>query len=98
MPSQDFVIKGIPTCLLVHKGKILWRGHPFERKLAEDINALIYGTEVSFESAKSEAAAEEPSSHVPSEEISAKLSSAHELLAAFNQTTSDAKPLSLTCN
>jgi len=36
-----FTIEGIPTCLLVKQGKILWRGHPSERKLEEDIQHLL---------------------------------------------------------
>lgn len=64
--SQDFVVQGIPTCLLVHKGKILWRGHPSERNLAEDITALSEGQEVSFGGAAS-ADAEEEAAMAPDE-------------------------------
>lgn len=36
-----FCVKAIPTCLLVKKGKILWRGHPDERDLEAEIAHLL---------------------------------------------------------
>lgn len=71
----------------MHKGKILWRGHPSSRKLDEDINALIAGEEVSFDEPKndSEPASEEPASHVEEAEIQEKLTAAHGLLAGLQE-------------
>jgi hypothetical protein len=44
-PTRElFEIRGNRPCLLVHKAKVLWRGDPSERKLAEDISGLIAGT------------------------------------------------------
>jgi hypothetical protein len=39
--TKLFRIDGYPTCYLIHKGKVLWRGHPRERELADDIAAVI---------------------------------------------------------
>ncbi|CAG9316487.1 unnamed protein product [Blepharisma stoltei] len=40
---QIFGVDGIPTCVLVHKGKVLWKGHPSERKFEQDVDALLKG-------------------------------------------------------
>jgi thiol-disulfide isomerase/thioredoxin len=40
---QKFNVNGIPKCILVKGGKVLWIGHPSERKLEDDINGLIEG-------------------------------------------------------
>ena len=39
----SYDVRGIPTCLLVKNKKVLWKGHPSNRNLAEDINELIEG-------------------------------------------------------
>jgi thiol-disulfide isomerase/thioredoxin len=44
--ARKFDVNGIPTCALVHKSKVLWIGHPSERKLEEDINSLIEGKSI----------------------------------------------------
>lgn len=69
---KDFDVQGIPTCLLVHKGKILWRGHPSGRTLADDINGLIEGRDV-FASAGATEESSEQSVKLSKPELNAKL-------------------------
>jgi hypothetical protein len=64
-----FKIEGIPTCLLVKKGKILWRGHPSHRKLEADIQHLITNDSLPVEIAQ-------PSFVLPEEEKQAALEKA----------------------
>mmetsp|Transcript_12733 Transcript_12733/g.23728 ORF Transcript_12733/g.23728 Transcript_12733/m.23728 type:complete len:489 (+) Transcript_12733:60-1526(+) len=42
-PSQLYTIQEIPTCFLVHNGKIAWRGEPSSRNFEQDISDLIAG-------------------------------------------------------
>lgn len=96
-PSQDYVVQGIPTCLLAHKGKILWRGHPSERKLDEDINGLIEGREVSFGGAADDSAESNSSQAMPAEEVTEKLNQVKEILASFREENDTCQPLQLYC-
>ena len=95
-PSTDFAVQGIPTCLLVHKGKILWRGHPSERKLEEDINGLIEGREVSFGGSGNESS-ESNASTISAEEVTEKLNQTKEILASWRQENEKCMPLTLYC-
>ena len=96
-PSQDYAIQGIPTCLLAHKGKILWRGHPSERKLDEDINGLIEGREVSFGGAANDSAESTGSASMSAEEVTEKLNQVKEILASFKEENDKCLPLELYC-
>ena len=63
---RRFDVNGIPCCALIHKGKVLWVGHPSERNLESDINSLIEGKslEVKVEEAKvAEASTLTPEAH-----------------------------------
>jgi thiol-disulfide isomerase/thioredoxin len=59
-PPQKFGVNGIPFCVLVKAGKVLWSGHPSERDLEKDINSLIEGKELEAKSSEPEATDENP--------------------------------------
>mmetsp|Transcript_19530 Transcript_19530/g.35725 ORF Transcript_19530/g.35725 Transcript_19530/m.35725 type:complete len:494 (+) Transcript_19530:2577-4058(+) len=86
-PSKLFSVQGIPTCVLVHKGKILWRGHPSERKLDQDISGLIAGTPITVGGQGDEASPSEP--EPTREELEEKATTAKELLKAFHNDLPD---------
>jgi len=74
-----FRVKGIPTCLLVKKGKIVWRGHPSERDLEADITHLL-----SSDSLPASASEDQSSGPVfEGEALVGKLHRVEEILAEF---------------
>jgi hypothetical protein len=76
---KSFQIDGIPTCFLVKRGKILWRGHPSERNLEEDIKHLCDNDTLPSNAAKEESA----SAAIQGEELEQLLGGADKLLAEF---------------
>ena len=82
---------------MAHKGKILWRGHPSERKLDEDINGLIEGREVSFGGAANDSAESTGSASMSAEEVTEKLNQVKEILASFKEENDKCLPLELYC-
>lgn len=77
-----FRVSGIPTCVLVKKGKIVWRGHPSERNLEADITHLL-----SSDSLPVSAREEESSGPVfDGETLAGKLNRVEAVLAEFIAT------------
>ena len=76
--AATFKIKGIPTCFLVKKGKILWRGHPSERNLETDLKHLCGDDTLP---AKAAEAAEEAMAVLQGEELEQLLVKADTLFA-----------------
>ena len=68
-----FGINGIPECFLVKEGKVLWSGHPNNRDLESDINALIRGEPLS----------DGPKCEVTEEQLNQKVAQAEEVLQEF---------------
>ena len=70
MGDKDFRVQDVPHCVLVDTyGKIVWMGHPSERDLETDINALLAGKilNVKPEEEKGEVGASSKSGFVESE-------------------------------
>ena len=74
-----FRINGIPTCVLVKKGKIIWRGHPSERNLEADITHLLSNDQLE----PSVREAEGSGSVFEGRELAAKLDRVEQILAEF---------------
>lgn len=79
---RKFDVNGIPSCALVHNGKVLWTGHPSERNLENDINGLIEGKPLSSEEKPAEG--EKPPT-ISSESHNEMISKAREKHSEFIQ-------------
>ncbi|OMJ67147.1 hypothetical protein SteCoe_35774 [Stentor coeruleus] len=79
---QKFNVNGIPKCVLVKGGKVLWAGHPSERKLEEDINGLIEGKDLVQ---KVQPGAGEAAPIITQEEHNQMFERAHAKLEEFKQ-------------
>lgn len=89
---KKFNVNGIPKCVLVKNGKVLWSGHPSERKLEEDINGLIEGKDVFTANAPEPAEAAEENPLMSEEELSAKMEIAKAKVAEFLAAHPQARP------